>query len=81
VALAASGAAGEDTVAPNAQERFKFAVDPDVDILPGSWANEMQPFHRGLRIFNTAPMGADCTFYSVFRRRGIGIGWRPFTGR
>ena len=52
----ANGTPGEHVVASDAQERFEFAVDPDVDVLPGLGTDEMQPFHGGLR----APMGASC---------------------
>ena len=53
----ANGTPGEDVIVSDAQERFEFAVDPDVDVLPGVGADEMQPFHGGLR-FKTAPMRA-----------------------
>jgi|1185.fasta_scaffold730192_2 hypothetical protein len=43
-------AACEHTVFSDAQQRFEFTVDPDIDILPGAGADEMQPFHGGLRV-------------------------------
>ena len=45
----ANGTPGEDVIVSDAQERFEFAVDPDVNVLPGVGADEMQPFHGGLR--------------------------------
>ena len=39
--LPAHRAAREDVVASYAQQRFEFAVDPYVDILPRVGANEM----------------------------------------
>ena len=37
MALAADGAAREHVVFSDAQQRFEFAVDPDIDVLPGAW--------------------------------------------
>jgi hypothetical protein len=48
-------------VAPDAQKRVEFAVDPDVDVLPGVGAYEMQPFHGGLR-FDDGPIRLDLTW-------------------
>jgi hypothetical protein len=43
--LATHGAAGDDMVAANAQKRFQFAVDADIDVLAGLRAGKVQPFH------------------------------------
>lgn len=49
MALVTDRAAREHSVAPDAQQRFELAVDPDIDVLTGAGADEMQPFHGGLR--------------------------------
>jgi hypothetical protein len=41
MALAANRTTRADLFATDPQERLEFAVDPDVDVLPGVWANEM----------------------------------------
>ena len=48
--LVANRAAGANAVVSDTQERFEFAVDPDVDVLPSDRADKMQPFHDGLRV-------------------------------
>ena len=56
--LAADRAARADAVAADAEQGVQFAIDADVDVLSGVRADEMQPFHGGLRM--TTPVGADC---------------------
>ena len=66
MALAANRTTRADRFAPDPQERLEFAVDPDVDVLPGVRANEMQPFHGGL----PARYGSDggvCSTISIGR--------------
>ena len=48
--LTASRATRENVFAPDAQKRVEFAVDTDVNVLPGVGTDEMQPFHSGLRV-------------------------------
>ena len=64
VALATSGATGEDMLAANPQQRLQFAVDADVDIAPGLGADEMQPFHGTAP--PAAPVRADDSLRSVW---------------
>ena len=45
VTLTTSRAPGHNVFAPDAEERFKHAIDPDIDILPSVGANKVQPFH------------------------------------
>ena len=50
MALAANRATRENVLVADAQQRFEFAIDADVDILPCVRTGEMQPFHAGLRV-------------------------------
>jgi hypothetical protein len=50
MAFSANRAAREDLVASDTQQRFQFNIDPDIDIPPAGGADEMQPFHGGLRV-------------------------------
>jgi hypothetical protein len=66
VTLATHRAAREDVFIPDAQQGVEFAVDADVDVLLRAGAGEMQPFHAGLHVLETAPMGgADCTLFGA----------------
>lgn len=56
VALATDRATGPNPLATDAQQSLEFAVDADVDILPGVGADEMQAFHFRLRTTDEAPL-------------------------
>ena len=66
----ADRAAREDAVFSDAQQRFEFTVDPDIDVLSGARTDEMQPFHSGLRVQHGSD-GSEWHFVSV-------VGWPKF---
>jgi hypothetical protein len=69
--LAAHRAAGQNSIAADAKQRLKFAVDANVDVLVGDRADEMQPFHGDLRDLDGSEERISNVYWSSAAEIGI----------